>query len=308
MEFGLCCKFYEQPILFKIYTLANIQKILQTDPQAARKKVSDVVFHNIKALQMALDYCRQNSIRSFRVSSDLIPHFTTLRKLNLITDSLLKEISYELSSIDSHKIILSMHPGQHVNMGSPNLDVIKNSLQDLNEHFFVADILDCKEINIHVGGTYGNKNETKKRFITNMREFIPSDKLAYITIENDELNYSVEDIVEIAMELGIRATYDIHHQRCYNLRNPDQRTEKQNLELCRPTWKNYTYQRLHISSPKFGYSNVVASRPHHDYINIADFPLWLNEYSDIHLDIEAKAKELAIADLERKLYRVNQPV
>jgi UV DNA damage endonuclease len=301
MEFGLCCKFVNEPVTFKSYTRAHIQKLLVSDYNAAREKVVDVVFQNIDSLQKALDYCQKNSIRSFRISSDLIPHLTFLQESKIIDDNLLNEITEKLSEINTHQIVLSMHPGQHVNMGSPHLDVIKNSIQDLNEHFIVAEALRCMEINIHVGGMYGNKPHTIERFIKNMRMLIPSDKLKNITIENDELNYSVEDITMIAKELGIRATYDIHHQRCYCLRNPSAKTEKEYLELCRSTWNAHGIQRVHISSPKYGYTNIVASRPHHDYININDFPSCLLDYPDIHLDIEAKAKELAVADLRKKL-------
>ena len=226
MEFGLCCKFLNEPVRFKIYTLSHIKKLLQTDAYAARQKVLSVIWHNINALQQALDYCYDNSILSFRVTSDLIPHLTNLQKLNVLDDNLLTEIQEQLSKINDHGIKLSMHPGQHVNMGSPHKHVVSNSLQDLKEHFFIADLVQCTEINIHIGGTYGDKNKSTKSFINNMRQLIPADKMKYMTIENDELNYSVEDIVSVAKELGIRATYDIHHQRCYNLKTPSRKTEQ----------------------------------------------------------------------------------
>jgi UV DNA damage endonuclease len=304
MELGLCCKFYKEPIKFKIYTLVNIQRIHKNNPDAAKEKVLDIVYQNIHSLQDALDYCQDHSIGSFRVSSDLIPHLTSMRKLDILTDQDLEKIQKQLSQIKTHNIILSMHPGQHVNMGSPYGNIVENSLTDLKGHFFVAEPLGCKEINIHVGGVYGNKSEAVERFIKNMRSQIPKDKLYHITIENDELNYSVEDVVAIAKELGIRATYDIHHQRCYEMRYPRTKSEREYLELCRVTWEGYGYQRVHLSSPKFGYINFAKSRPHHDFININDLPVWLLKYPSVHLDIEAKAKELAINDLQQQLKRV----
>jgi len=304
MELGLCCKFYREPIKFRIYTLSNIQKIREDSADAAREKVFGVVHQNIRSLQDALDYCRDHSIGSFRVISDMIPHLTSMRKLNLLTEHDLEQIQMQLSEIRTHNIFLSMHPGQHVNMGSPHPDVVENSLSDLNEHFFVAEPLGCTEINIHVGGMYGNKPLAVKRFMENMHTRIPEDKLPHLTIENDELNYSVEDVIEIASELGIRATYDIHHQRCYEMRHPGTKSEREYLELCRATWDGFGYQRVHLSSPKFGSTSLAKSRPHHDFIKIDDFPQWLLDYPDVHLDIEAKAKELAIADLQQKLKRV----
>lgn len=304
IELGLCCKFHREPIKFKAYTLSNIKRIREIDRVAAKEKVWGVVQHNIRSLQEALDYCREHIIGSFRITSDLIPHLTTMRKFNILRDHDLAHIRKQLSQIETHGIVLSMHPGQHVNMGSPHPGVIENSLLDLNEHFLVAEPMGCTEINIHVGGAYGDKPLATKRFIENMRALIPHDKLRHVTIENDELNYSVADVAAIAAELGIRATYDVHHQRCYEAKHPATGSEREYLELCRSTWAGYGYQRVHISSPKFGYANAVSIRAHHDLINVADVPLWLYDYPDIHLDIEAKAKELAIADLQQKLERV----
>lgn len=305
MEFGLCCKFYEEPIKFRIYTLKNIQGLFNKDRAAAKEKVLNVVSHNIQSLQAALDYCRDHSIKSFRITSDLIPHLTSMRKLGILSGRDLAQIQQSLSEIKTHNIILSMHPGQHVNMGSPRANVIANSLTDLEEHFFVAEPLDCREINIHVGGTYGDKTLATKQFVANMQILIPQDKLQWITIENDEINYSVQNVVAIAQELGIRATYDIHHQRCYEMRHPGGKSEKEYLELCKSTWAGYEYQRVHLSSPKFGYTNFAKSRSHHNFINIDDFPNWLLDYPGIHLDIEAKAKEVAIADLRERLKQWN---
>jgi UV DNA damage endonuclease len=64
---------------------------------------------------------------------------------------------------------------------------------------------------------------------------------------------------------------------------------------------------FHISSPKNGWSEPKKNE-HHDYIAIEDFPAhWLSLILDnkVTLEVEAKAKELAIfriaAELLRKL-------
>lgn len=50
-----------------------------------------------------------------------------------------------------------MHPGQFVNMGSPNPEVIKSSVRELKEHLFIANSIGFGDINFHLGGTYGDK-------------------------------------------------------------------------------------------------------------------------------------------------------
>ena len=59
---------------------------------------------------------------------------------------------------------------------------------------------------------------------------------------------------------------------------------------------------FHISSPKDGWSGPDP-RKHHDYIDILDLPKdWLT--MDITVEVEAKAKELAIKKLMADLKRI----
>ena len=134
--------------------------------------------------------------------------------------------------------------------------------------------------------------------------------LKNITIENDELSYSVEDCIEVATELKIPVTFDLHHHRCYLLK-PEYISELSEYELflkCKQTWidAGYNYMRMHLSNPKIlDYTTASKSRGHSDMIyDLDSIPGWLKEESlhfDIHLDIEAKHKETAIFELRKKL-------
>jgi UV DNA damage endonuclease len=56
---------------------------------------------------------------------------------------------------------------------------------------------------------------------------------------------------------------------------------------------------FHISSPLQPWESG-NNRNHHDYINFKDFPVfWLN--LDITVEVEAKAKELAVLKLMREI-------
>jgi UV DNA damage endonuclease len=168
-------------------------------------------------------------------------------------------------------------------------------VETLKEHFILSRYLGIREINIHIGGKYDSKEKTKKRFVENMRRYFSREELNYITIENDELNYSIKDVLEVAQELQIRVTYDIHHERCFQIGK--EIDEEQLFLEVQKTWKDFTYQRVHLSSPRYGYSTSYKSRPHSDYIDKDDFPKWIKKYKNVHIDIEAKAKELAVKDI-----------
>ena len=56
---------------------------------------------------------------------------------------------------------------------------------------------------------------------------------------------------------------------------------------------------FHISSPKYGWHGS-SPKPHADYIDPADFPVcWKGK--NITVDVEAKAKELAVLRLKKDL-------
>jgi UV DNA damage endonuclease len=287
LNFGLCCLFHREKIKFKTFTLKRLKDI---------STVESVYSHNIASLQEAFDYCHNNSIASYRVSSDIFPSFALLLREGFITEAFLQNYLNRLSELNSYDLKLSFHPSQFVNPSSPNPEVVKNSFEDLNAHAKLSKYLGISEINIHLGGRYGDKEASKERFIERLRDY---EFLNFITLENDELNYSIVDTVEVAKELGVRVVYDIHHQRCYELKESLNLDEEESFKLARETWKGFDYQRVHLSNPRDGYTTASKSRPHSDYIS--DFPQWLKKYPDVHIDIEAKAKESAIERLAREL-------
>lgn len=306
MKFGLVCKFEDEPIKFRMYTYKHINKLISNgEEDLARKKILDVWENNVSSLQEAINYCSENSIESYRVPSDIFPQSTRMIELGIVDQDDLDSFAVKLRKIDSKNIVLSMHPGQHVNMGSPRESVVESSVQDLKEHFFVAKNIKVEEINIHAGGVYGDKDSAKDRFVNNMKEYLYDSELSKITLENDELSYNIEDILELSERLNIRTTFDIHHHRAHQLKQELPLSEKEYFLLARKTWKHYGYQRLHLSSPRVGYKTAAKSRPHSEYIQIEHVPEWIHYYKEVYVDIEAKKKEKAIFKLRDEVSKNN---
>lgn len=302
LHLGLCCMFHKEPIKFRTYTKKKLESL---DHNEAADKMMEVCLHNINTLKKAIDYCKANKITSYRIGSDIIPHWEYINERCLLTSKDMEYFKNKLQSIDSTGVTLSMHPGQHVNMGSPTPDVVERSITDLRYHKMFADCLGFKEINIHLGGAYGDPEAAKKRFIENVRTQIP-EIIPYLTIENDELCYNVLDCFEVCSELGCRLTYDLHHQRCNAIDNPIEYTEQQLFAMARQTWirADFDYMRMHISTAKNGYTTPSKSRPHSDMIDSADIPGWLTKEAEsfpIHIDVEAKHKETAVFTLREQL-------
>jgi len=87
--------------------------------------------------------------------------------------------------------------------------------------------------------------------------------------------------------------YDVHHHRC----NQDELTETEATQQAIATWDREPM--FHISSPIDGWSGPKPNR-HHDFIAAADFPVFWHDL-DLTVEVEAKAKELAVLKLKKQL-------
>ena len=87
--------------------------------------------------------------------------------------------------------------------------------------------------------------------------------------------------------------YDIHHHRC----NRDGFSEEEVTEYATATWNREPM--FNISSPIEGWDGLKPER-HHDFINVKDFPIFWHDL-DLTVEVEAKAKEVAVLKLKKQL-------
>src|SRR5262249_12016097 len=93
--------------------------------------------------------------------------------------------------------------------------------------------------------------------------------------------------------MQVPLVYDVHHHRC----NADEMTIDEATAAAVETWNREPM--FHISSPREGWRGPLPAR-HHDYINPRDFPACWKSMT-ITVEVEAKAKELAVRRLRRTL-------
>ena len=122
---------------------------------------------------------------------------------------------------------------------------------------------------------------------------LPDPVRTRLTLENDDRVYTPEDLLPICMETGIPLVYDAHHHRCL----PDALSIEKASEMAVQTWNREPV--FHISSPLNGWDGASINQ-HHDYIDPLDFPeCWLK--LNITVEVEAKAKELAVLKLKKQI-------
>ncbi len=294
IRLGLCCKFEREPIKFLTVTARHAGRL---GPAERARKLASLCAANAAALRASLEYCAASGIGSFRVNSQVLPLKTH------------PELGYDLKRLPGGADIvgsfedcgalarrlglrLTFHPDQFVLLSSPSAAVTASSLKELEYQAEVSEWIGADVINIHGGGAYGDKPSALGRFGAALKRLGRAAR-SRLAVENDDRVYAPADLLPFCAERGLPFVYDVHHHRCL----PDGLSVEKATALALETWDREPL--FHISSPKDGWK-AADPRPHHDYIDIRDFPACWKEL-DITVEVEAKAKELAIARLRRSL-------
>jgi len=153
---------------------------------------------------------------------------------------------------------------------------------------------------LHMGGVFGDKAATVARFKDNYtRRLTPSMK-ARLVLENDDVGWSVHDLLPVCEDLDIPLVLDYHHHNI--IFNPEHVREG-TMDISAPelmaritaTWtrKNIT-QKMHYSEPCAGAVTPRDRRKHSP--RVATLPPCP---PTMDLMIEAKDKEQAVFELMR---------
>lgn len=294
IRLGLCCIFRDQPIRFRSTTATAIARMERSE---ALEKLSRLCMDNADSLMLALQYCAKSGIGCFRVNSKILPLRThpehgygmdNLPDGPAIVERFRECGRYALKN----DLRTSFHPDQFVVLSSPDEKIVDSSLRELEYQAEVAEWIGADVVNIHGGGAYGDKRSALTRFSRALSRL--SDRARErITVENDDRTYTPADLLPLCNAEGIPLVYDVHHHRCHR----DDLKEDEATQRAMATWNREPL--FHISSPLEGWDGPKAHR-HHDFIDIRDFPDGWRDL-DVTIEVEAKAKELAVLALMKEL-------
>lgn len=297
MRLGLCCLFVEEPIRFRTTTA---KALLALPPDERVPAVSRLVLLNADSLVAAVIAVDRLGIGAFRISSGLLPRATHpevgYRLDDLPDSSAIRARLGEAGKIArANRIRLSFHPDQFVVLSSPRPDVVDRSLAEVELHAELAELVGAEMINLHVGGAYDDREAAVDRFAAAFDRLSPAAR-SRLTLENDDTTWGPAEVADLCARIGVPFVYDVHHHRCL----PDRLDTDAATERCVAAWRGLDRPpHFHVSSPRAGWG-AGNPRPHADFIDAADVPeAWLD--LDCTVDVEAKAKELAVLRLTRDL-------
>lgn len=261
---------------------------------------SELAYQNLCDLLTIIKWNVDNKIFVYRMSSDIFPWMSEYEITGLKNFDLIQAKLTEIGEfIKSTGIRVSMHPGQFDVLCSPNPSVVEKTIIDLDKHSQIMDLMGLPithafPINIHLGGSYGDKESAAARFCENF-QLLASSTRARLVIENDDKasQFSVKDLYEMVhVKIGTPITFDFHHHRFCD----GGLDEEAALHLAYGTW-GINRALTHYSSCKrtFEDSSVIArSHADHIYEKIKDYGLHFD------VEIEAKAKDLAVMQYREK--------
>jgi UV DNA damage endonuclease len=268
------------------------------------KYVQDIGLANVRDIIKMVRWNDRFGIRFMRLSSEMFPfasHPEYGYKLAPFASDALAEAGRVIAEL-GHRV--TTHPGQFTQLGSPRREVIDNAVRDLEYHDEMLSLLklppqqdrDAVMI-LHLGGVFGDKTATLDRFRENYAKLSSSVKNRLV-LENDDVSWSVHDLLPLCQELNIPLVLDFHHHNIVFDATKVREGTKDVIELFPAiieTWKRKGITpKMHYSEPCPDAVTARGRRKHSP--RVMTLPPCPN---DMDLMIEAKDKEQAVFELMR---------
>ena len=248
---------------------------------------SQLALQNVQALYTILVWNVEHNIKVFRVTSELFPWASEYR-LEDLPD--FKAICSVLETCGQMPVRISSHPGPFNKLAGSGA-TLDNTIKELETHSQIFDLMNLpashwNKINIHVGGAYGDKSETLKRFAQNFKK-LSSNLQSRLTIENDDKPglFSITDLLPLHQMTGIPIVFDYFHHKLH----PGVQTEEEAFLAAYQTWD--VKPVFHYSSSRKENEDPASKREaHSDWLHEK-----INTYDrDVDVILETKMKEQSL--------------
>ncbi|EGT3616635.1 UV DNA damage repair endonuclease UvsE, partial [Clostridium perfringens] len=210
-----------------------------------------------------------------------------------------KEFKNQLDTIGEfikkHSIRVSMHPGQYTVINSPKEEILEKSLKDIEYHCNFLDSLNLdykNKIVLHIGGVYGDKILAKENFIKGFNKLSKSSKNRLV-IENDEKNFSLDDILDISNKINIPVIFDNLHNTCFG---DNSYSLREIYSLVSKTWNENLDGNIKVH---YSQQDIFKKKGSHSpSISINEFLNYYNEIKEFNPDIMLEVKDKDVSSIK----------
>ncbi|KAF8476942.1 UV-endonuclease UvdE-domain-containing protein [Kalaharituber pfeilii] len=293
---------YSNPPVFCSRT-CRLDTILKQGLQG-QKFVEAIGLANTRDLTKLIHWNERYGIKFLRISSEMFPFASHIKygySLDFAKDNLAE--AGRVAMKYGHR--LTAHPGQYTQLGSPRKEVVENAVRDLKYHCQMLSFLGLEGqadrdavMIIHMGGVFGDKAATLQRFKENYTNCVDEEAKRRLVLENDDMAWSVHDLLPVCQELNIPLVLDWHHHNIVH--DPSVREGSLDIlplmDQIKETWtRKRITQKQHYSEPRDGTVSNHDRRRHS--ARVKTLPPCEDK---MDLMIEAKDKEQAVFALMRK--------
>ena len=278
---------------------------------------------SIGYLEDVFTYLEKQNITMYRMSSDIAPYVTHPDMPQFHNQ--VKEAATELRALGRRalgmKLRLSFHPSQYTILNSPDPELNRKSVLDIESQATILDTMEAGPdgvVVVHVGGVYGDKASAMDRWVDSYKN-LPEASKRRLVLENDDISYNAGDVLRLHERTGVPLVFDSHHFCC---NNPDGLEMAETARKFLSSWPGGVRPKTHVSSPRTQMRELkrrnkktkkletVAVPPlwtgHADYCDpFAFIDLMHRMPADAEFDImvEAKVKDLAVRRLRNDILR-----
>ncbi len=275
---------------------------------------------SIEMLHGVLDYCERHAIGMYRFAANIAPYAThpDLPQFHGQVEECAEELAALGAAARAADVRLSTHPSQYIVLNSQNPRTVAGSVRDVEVQAALLDAMGCGPEAVcilHIGGGVGGRDAAFARFEAGFEQL--SDRAqARLVVENDDVTFSLTDVLEIHRRTGLRVVWDIHHHHCVD---PDRIPDREALSLALDTWPADVVPKIHWSTPRTAMEErkkrvgrrverswvLPPLRAHADMVDPIAFEHFLRDTAaglrDFDVMLEAKAKDLALLRLREQL-------
>lgn len=282
-------------------------RYLKLNKEDRLKKLKEVTYSNIEALEKILRYNIDNNIHFYRMTSNFIPLATHPDVMWDYLKYFKKDLEYIGKLIKDNNLRVDAHPDQFNVINSDRESVVENTLRTLNMQVDLFEAMNYEQgkLVIHIGGAKGGKDIALDRFINNLKNF-PKRITDRLILENDDKTFNAKEVLQICERTNLPMVFDIHHHNCNNC----EEDIKSLLPQIFKTWEDEELvPKIHFSSPR----EFEKDRKHADYIDANRFLEFIYKAKesvnkDFDIMIEAKKKDIALNILVKDLKKLTKDI